>query len=115
MEEDCLFCFSRGLTIEDSSQWHVSYSDIVWMLRITVARSKHQQQTCRKIADLRPRSTMQLCRTIAMVGEVVLAVKCCLLSLGMLFVEGRVELGELARHLNPRRTWLTPKMVRSAT
>ena len=41
---------------------------------------------------------MQLCRTIAMVSEVVLAVECCLLSLGMLIVEGCVELGELARH-----------------
>lgn len=51
---------------------------------------------------------MQLRRTFAMVGEVVLAVNCCLLRLGMRFVEGCVELGELARQSNPRRTPLTP-------
>lgn len=78
------------------------------MFRMTFARSEHQQQTCQKIADLRPRSTMQLRRTFAMVGEVVLAVNCCLLRLGMRFVEGCVELGELARQSNPRRTPLTP-------
>ena len=82
----------------DCSQLHGPYSDMVWMLRITIARSKHRQKMCHKIADLRPRSTMQLWRRIDMVGEVSLAVICSLLTPGMLFYEGCMELGELARH-----------------
>ena len=41
---------------------------------------------------------MQLCRRIDMVGEVSLAVICSLLTPGMFFYEGCMELGELARH-----------------
>lgn len=41
---------------------------------------------------------MQLWRRIDMVGEVSLAVICSLLTPGMLFYEGCMELGELARH-----------------
>ena len=54
---------------------------------------------------------MQLCRGIDMVGEASLAVLCSLgvLIAGMFFYEGCMELGELARHLNRRRTWLIPK------
>ena len=51
---------------------------------------------------------MQLCRRFGMVGDVNLAVICSLLTPAMLFHEGCMELGELARRSNRRRTRLIP-------